>query len=81
MPRPISEIGDFNTHTKWDAKAPRANHSTIVSRLGEDFGLISSLSGAAVEPPTHYFQWKQERPFHIDYRFSPARVAAASERR
>ena len=69
--------GDTNSNAIWDSgHSPGLNHSALVRTLS-DLGLVSSYHhfrgeahGQETEP-TYYFQWKLERPFHIDYCFIP----------
>lgn len=69
--------GDFNSNTIWDSShAPGQNHSALVKMLSE-LGLVSSYhffhreAHGEETQPTYYFQWKEKRPFHIDYCFIP----------
>lgn len=70
-------IGDLNSNAIWDSShAPDRSHSALVQLLSK-FGLISSyhhfhreLHGEEKQP-TYYFQWKEHRPFHLDYCFIP----------
>ena len=74
---PTVLIGDLNSNVTWDANHPKdRNHSALVRMLSH-LGLISayhSFHGEAYgqeRRPTYYFQWKEGRPFHIDYCFVP----------
>jgi exodeoxyribonuclease-3 len=70
-------IGDFNSHPRWDHSDSKANHSMLERRLKREFGLVSAFhtyadrTGNLVEPATHYWRWREDRPFHIDYCFFP----------
>ena len=76
--QPVVLMGDLNSNALWDAqhKADRS-HSALV-RLLSGLGLVSAYHAYHGEPqgseskPTYYFQWKEARPFHIDYCFVPA---------
>ena len=67
--------GDFNTHPLLDSKQRECSHSTLVERLGSEFGIVSAYHAAkepdSPEQPTLYYRWKQDAPFHIDYCFVP----------
>jgi endonuclease/exonuclease/phosphatase family metal-dependent hydrolase len=78
---PTVVVGDFNSNSMWDAEhPPDRNHTALVARLAEA-GLVSAYHTFFDEPcgretrPTYYFQWKHERPYHIDYCFVPERWA------
>lgn len=72
---PSLVIGDFNSHPRWNASDPSANHSVLADRLREEFGLafheFGARSGRTDEPATLFWQWKEKQPFHIDYCFIP----------
>ena len=74
---PTVIAGDFNTSSTFDTPNSRLNHAEIVRRM-EDLGLVSAYhafhgEGHGEEThPTYYYQWKQDRPFHIDYCFIPS---------
>ena len=74
---PVVLMGDLNSNTFWDANhADDRNHSALVRQLSE-LGLVSAYHAFNDEPhggesqPTYYFQWKEARPYHIDYCFVP----------
>jgi endonuclease/exonuclease/phosphatase family metal-dependent hydrolase len=75
-------VGDFNSHPRWDADDPKANHSLLAERLRQDFGLVSAYhavaerSDSTIEKPTFYWQWREAQPFHLDYCFLPTQWAA-----
>jgi hypothetical protein len=69
-------VGDFNSHTFWDYQSRTANHSVLVRRLDEEFGLVSAFHAFAErdgrpEPPTYFHRRKEAEPFHLDYCFIP----------
>jgi hypothetical protein len=71
-------LGDFNSHSFWDAEHPEdRNHSALVRRL-EGFGLTSSYHTYFAEPhgaetrPTFFEYRHRHRPYHIDYCFIPS---------
>lgn len=73
--------GDLNSNAIWDSShAAGHNHSALVEMLSE-LGLVSSYhffhreAHGAERQPTYYFQWKESRPYHIDYCFIPAEWA------
>lgn len=74
---PTIVAGDFNSHACFDKGNPRWFHSTIVDRLREEFGLVSTFhshsseSPDRPEPATIYWRWQETQPFHIDYCFIP----------
>ncbi len=74
-------IGDFNSNTIWDKKHRAANHSNIV-RLLEERGIFSlyhlhhkQVQGKELHP-TYYMYRHENRPYHIDYCFASADLAA-----
>jgi len=74
---PTILAGDLNSNTIWDSNHdPGLNHSALVKMLSE-LGLVSSYhffhseAHGEEKQPTYYFQWKEQRPFHIDYCFIP----------
>jgi endonuclease/exonuclease/phosphatase (EEP) superfamily protein YafD len=75
---PLVVMGDFNNHPRWDNPAtPHRNHAAIVQALGDDFGLVSAyhhfhgVEHGSDSHPTLFFQFDQNRPYHIDYIFVP----------
>ncbi len=69
--------GDLNSNAIWDGNHRAGlNHSALVKMLSE-LGLVSSYhffhreDHGEEKQPTYYFQWKEQRPFHIDYCFIP----------
>jgi hypothetical protein len=74
---PTVLAGDLNSNAIWDSNhAADLNHSGLVKMLSE-LGLVSSYhffhreAHGEEKQPTYYFQWKKQRPFHIDYCFIP----------
>ena len=75
--QPVVLMGDLNSNTFWDANHDDdRNHSALVRQLSA-LGLVSAYHAFHGEAhggetqPTYYFQWKETRPFHIDYCFIP----------
>lgn len=75
--QPTVFIGDVNSNVLWDAQHDEdRNHTALVNQLSE-LGLVSAYHAFFDEPhgqetrPTYYFQWKQARPYHLDYCFIP----------
>src|SRR5689334_16366826 len=66
--------GDFNGNVDFDKPRSRIKWSHCFERLASS-GLVSAYHRDRPfgrEPdPTHYFLWKQHRPFHLDYCFVP----------
>jgi len=78
--------GDLNSNAIWDDEHPAGlSHSALVKMLSE-LGLVSSYhffhreAHGEEKQPTYYFQWKERRPFHIDYCFIPVEWAASLRR-
>jgi len=78
---PTIVVGDFNSNAIWDSRHPvQRNHSALVDLLGK-LGLVSCYhqfyneSHGAETRPTYFFQWKRDKPFHIDYCFAPVALA------
>ena len=74
---PTVLAGDLNSNAIWDSNhAADLNHSGLVKMLSE-LGLVSGYhffhreAHGEEKQPTYYFQWKKQRPFHIDYCFIP----------
>ena len=71
-------MGDFNASAIWDKPRGKVDFSRLAQRLETEFGLKSAYHSFFDEKygeetrATHYFQWKADRPFHIDYCFVPA---------
>lgn len=68
-------VGDLNDNIIWDKKTKPGFAQAIESLAG--LGLHSvyhAHSGEAAGQETlatHYFRWKREQPYHIDYCFAP----------
>lgn len=76
---PAVVIGDFNSNTSWDDEHPSdLCHTALVERLA-GLGMVSSyhafhgMAHGQERCPTHYFQWNEKKPYHIDYAFIPER--------
>jgi hypothetical protein len=76
---PSVVAGDFNSHARWDRKG-RPNHSDLVARLRDEFGLVSAWHAVAArdpagerreEPATIFHRRRPTAPYHIDYVFVP----------
>lgn len=69
--------GDFNGNAIWDKDHKTINYTINAGRLEQECGLKSAYHAFTNEAPgkesqgTLYFQWNQERPYHIDYCFVP----------
>ncbi len=75
-------LGDFNSNAIWDEEHPEGlSHSAVVARL-MGHGLVSAYHHHRREAhgrestPTFYLQWKEEKPYHLDYCFLPKAWAA-----
>ena len=78
---PTVLAGDLNSNAIWDAEhAAGQSHSALVEMLFQ-LGLVSCYhyfnreKHGEEKQATYYFQWKEERPFHLDYCFIPAKWA------
>ena len=76
-PGPWVVAGDFNGNVKFDTPRRKASWRQCFDTLGAR-GLVSAYHehtgialGHDAELPTHYFQWKRDRPFHLDYCLVP----------
>ena len=71
---PSVVAGDFNGNVDFDKPRARVKWSHCFDQLSAR-GLVSAYHlnrALGKEPdPTHYFQWNQQRPFHLDYCFVP----------
>lgn len=73
---PTVILGDFNSNSCWDEWDRWWNHSDVVRELGE-IGLQSAYHSNKNEEqgkeriPTLYMQRKLNKPYHIDYVFTP----------
>jgi exodeoxyribonuclease III len=74
---PSVVAGDFNTSSLLSKKVRGGGHADIVHALEQGLGLVSAYHHLFGEEhglesrPTHYFQWNESKPFHIDYCFVP----------
>jgi exodeoxyribonuclease-3 len=74
--------GDFNSNTIWDRPRRAGNHSNVVKSL-EEKGIYSAYhfhhtqQQGKEQHPTFYFHKHLEKPYHIDYCFVSADIAAA----
>jgi endonuclease/exonuclease/phosphatase family metal-dependent hydrolase len=68
--------GDFNGNVDFDKPRSRKKWAHCFERLTTS-GLVSAYHGdrpfGGELDPTHYFLWKEQRPFHLDYCFVPRR--------
>lgn len=76
---PSVVAGDFNSHARWDRNG-RPNHTDLVRRLADEFGLVSAWHAVAArepageepeEPATIFHRRHPTAPYHIDYIFVP----------
>ena len=73
---PSIVLGDFNSNASLDY-GRAVNHSAVDRKLAT-LGFRSAYHGFFGEEqgeetrPTHYFQRKKNRPFHIDYCYLPS---------
>lgn len=73
--------GDFNSNKIWDRKHRAGNHSNVVKLL-EDKGIFScyhlhhNQTQGMEEHPTLYLYRHKNKPYHIDYCFVSADMAA-----
>ena len=79
----LTIVGDFNSNAQWDGKRKLRNHGNLVKKL-EKKGLTSlyhhchEIEHGQEEHPTFYMYRKLERPYHIDYVFTPHHAAKTS---
>jgi hypothetical protein len=80
-------IGDLNSNCIWDSTHPRDRNQSAHVALLESLGLVSAYHAFYGEAhgqetrATYYFQWKQDRSYHIDYCFIPTAWARNVPRR
>jgi hypothetical protein len=74
---PTVFMGDVNSNVIWDHQhAADRSHTALVRQL-DKLGLVSAYHAFFDELhgketwPTYYFQWKEAKPFHLDYCFIP----------
>ncbi len=79
--KPVILTGDFNSNTIWDRKSRVGNHSTVVKVL-KDKGIVSTYhtyykqeQGTEAHPTFYLFRHKN-KPYHLDYCFVSAEMAA-----
>jgi endonuclease/exonuclease/phosphatase family metal-dependent hydrolase len=76
---PTVVLGDFNANAIWDNPKRPTDFSRVVTRLRDQFGLVSAYHARSGEAfgsesqATHYFWRRRTRPFHIDYCFVPTK--------
>ncbi|MFT3907993.1 MAG: hypothetical protein QM737_01095 [Ferruginibacter sp.] len=76
--------GDFNSNTIWDRKYREGNHSNVVKRL-EEKGIFSCYhlhhkqTQGKEQHPTFYLYKHNDKPYHLDYCFVSADMAAKIE--
>lgn len=74
--QPVVVCGDFNSNAIWDHSRRTRNHSAVVKLLHHR-NLVSAYHTFFSEEqgketrPTHYFWYRKDRTFHIDYVFLP----------
>jgi exodeoxyribonuclease III len=74
---PVVLLGDLNSSVAWDNRHAREDHRALDKQLQQEFGLVSAYHAATGEcsgeesQPTHYWQWKESAPFHLDYCYLP----------
>ena len=78
---PAILAGDFNSNTVWDRKRRAGNHSAVVKFLA-DRGIVSAyhehhqqIQGSE-QHPTYYLYRHADKPYHLDYCFLSASLAA-----
>ncbi|MBK9321376.1 MAG: hypothetical protein IPM97_00200 [Bdellovibrionaceae bacterium] len=74
--RNVIFAGDFNSNKIWDSSRT-LNHTALVDRLKNEFGLASAYHHHFGEDQgqekraTLYFTYNEKKPYHIDYVFIP----------
>jgi hypothetical protein len=74
---PAVLLGDFNSSAAWDAQRGRRDHLDFEAQLRQEYGLVSAYHAATGETlgsesqPTHYWRWREQSPFHLDYCYLP----------
>lgn len=81
---PVILAGDFNSNTIWDKKFRIGNHSHVVKRLEEKkiysaYHLHHKQTQGAERHATLYMYRHKDKPYHIDYCFLSADLAARVE--
>src|SRR5208282_5112801 len=79
--RPVVMCGDFNSNATFDHARKLRNHSAVVKLLA-DKNMVSAYHAFFKEEQgeetkkTHFWQYKKEHRFHIDYIFVPSHWAS-----
>jgi endonuclease/exonuclease/phosphatase family metal-dependent hydrolase len=74
---PTVLLGDLNSSAAWDAQRGRRDHLELEAQLRQEYGLVSAYHAATGEAsgsesqPTHYWRWREQAPFHLDYCYLP----------
>ena len=73
--------GDFNSNTIWDKKRRPSNHSNVVKFLEKKdifstYHLYHKQEQGKEKHPTLYMYRHKDKPYHIDYCFASADLAA-----
>ncbi len=73
--------GDFNSNTIWDRKHRAGNHSNVVKVLAEkeiysSYHLYHKQLQGQEAHPTYYLYRHKDKPYHLDYCFISADLAA-----
>lgn len=77
--RDVVLAGDFNSNAYWDSDRKPIDHGRVVAGLQREYGLVSAYHAVRGIPhgnepdPTHYWQWREDQPYHLDYCFVPER--------
>lgn len=74
--QPVVMCGDFNSNAIWDHNRKTRNHSAVVKLLRERnmvsaYHIFFSEEQGEETRATHYFWYRKDRRFHIDYIFVP----------
>jgi exonuclease III len=74
-------IGDFNSNTRWDHWDRWWNHSDCVRELEamdihSVYHHINNVEHGKENQPTFFLRKNAEKPYHIDYVFSPMNIIA-----
>jgi endonuclease/exonuclease/phosphatase family metal-dependent hydrolase len=78
--------GDFNSNTQWDRLHRNFPHTQLVDILNAEFGLISAYHQHRKEKQgeekekTFFMYYHEDKPYHIDYCFTPRTWAVDSVR-
>lgn len=79
--KPVILAGDFNSNTIWDRKNRTGNHSHVVEWLARKniyscYHLYHQQQQGKEAHPTLYLYRHQNKPYHLDYCFASASLAA-----